>query len=85
MLRDESYTFEDLRQIFLVGVDDLESDLKHLDRSLRRSHERLRAEPAKCASCGFAFRDREPRHFHPPSRCPKCKEERIEQARLHID
>jgi predicted Zn-ribbon and HTH transcriptional regulator len=65
-------------------VRELEDDLRHVERSLRREQRRLVTTPPHCSACGFAFRGRAPKRFHTPSRCPLCKSERIFPARLHV-
>jgi predicted Zn-ribbon and HTH transcriptional regulator len=84
-LSGREWTFDGLRHAFQCGVRELEDDLRHVERSARRGPRRLRVTPARCEACGFVFRNREPRHFHPPSRCPECKAERVLPARLRID
>jgi predicted Zn-ribbon and HTH transcriptional regulator len=56
--------------------------LLHLERSLRRSQERLRVVPARCVACGFVFRKRD--RLTRPSACPVCGEKRIEAQRFSI-
>lgn len=76
--------FEELRYVLGMTVRDLDEALAHVDRSLRRENRRLEVTPAVCSSCGFRFTGREARHFHPPSRCPRCKGERIEDPRFGV-
>ncbi len=85
LLEAECCCFEDLRAALRCSVRTLESDLQHVARSLRRGPRRLRVTPARCGDCDFRFRGREPRHFHPPSRCPRCRSEHIVQARLRVE
>jgi predicted Zn-ribbon and HTH transcriptional regulator len=85
MLAERSWSFEGLRHALQVSVKTLDDDLCHVERSVRRSPRRLHVKPAECVGCGFVFRRREPRHWHPPSRCPRCRGEQIEPARLRID
>ena len=80
---DRGVEFE-LRRELESTVASLEDDLRHVERGLRKGGERLRAEPARCLACGFLFRDRAPRHFHAPSRCPTCRSERISDPRFQI-
>ena len=84
LLRDAEWGFEELRRELESTVASLEDDLRHVERGLRKGGERLRAEPARCLACGFLFRDRAPRHFHAPSRCPTCRSERISDPRFQI-
>jgi predicted Zn-ribbon and HTH transcriptional regulator len=76
--------FDELRRELELTVQDLADDLRHLERSARRGAARLRVEPARCTGCGFVFRDRAARHLHPPSRCPRCKGERIVGPRFSL-
>lgn len=84
LLRDGEWGFEELRRELETTVGSLEDDLRHVERGLRRTGERLRTEPSRCLACGFTFHDRIPRHFHAPSRCPKCRSERISDPRFRI-
>ena len=84
-LGEGEWSFEGLRHALQVSVRTLEDDLRHVERSVRRSPRRLCVEPARCADCDFVFRGREPKHWHPPSRCPRCRSERIEEARLRLE
>jgi predicted Zn-ribbon and HTH transcriptional regulator len=68
-----------------VSVRQLEDDLRHLERSLRRGPRRLAVAPPRCSACGFAFKGREPSRFHTPGRCPRCRSERIEAVRLRVE
>jgi predicted Zn-ribbon and HTH transcriptional regulator len=83
ILERREYSFEELRRETQARVRDLDEDLAHLERSLRRGPRRLLVEAAHCIACGFAFRKRE--RFSTPGRCPVCREERIAPARLRIE
>jgi predicted Zn-ribbon and HTH transcriptional regulator len=84
-LGEGEWSFEGLRHALQVSVRTLEDDLRHVERSVRRSPRKLRVEPARCADCDFVFRRREPKHWHPPSRCPRCRSEQILEARLRLE
>jgi len=84
LLAQRAWAFEELREHLQCGVRSLEEDLRHVERSARRGAERLRVTPTRCSACGFEFRDRERRHFHPPSRCPGCKGRDLTPALLRI-
>jgi transcriptional regulator len=56
--------------------------LEHLRRSAGAAGERFEIEPASCPDCGFEFRDRT--RLTRPSRCPKCRSERIIAPRFRI-
>ncbi|HEX9943402.1 MAG TPA: transcriptional regulator [Thermoanaerobaculia bacterium] len=84
LLREGEWGFEELRRELEAPARLLEDDLRHIERSLRRGRERLRVEPARCLACGFTFHDRPARHLHAPSRCPRCRSERIADPRFRI-
>lgn len=68
----------------LVGIPEKEvaEHLDHLARSLPRSGQRLVVAPARCKGCGFRFESSKIRR---PSRCPKCRRERIEAPRFSVE
>jgi len=74
LLEEAEYEFDELRRSLELPVHVLEEDLRHIDRSVRATGRRLVVEPARCLGCDFAFRKTK---FHPPGRCPKCRESRI--------
>jgi transcriptional regulator len=56
--------------------------LEHLRRSAEAAGERFEIEPASCPDCGFEFRERS--RLTRPSRCPKCRSERVLAPRFRI-
>jgi predicted Zn-ribbon and HTH transcriptional regulator len=80
-LREEELSFEALRREFEMSVRLLEDDLRHLERSLRHAPEKLVVTPARCRDCDFRFRTK---HFHTPSRCPRCRSEAVAPVRLRV-
>jgi hypothetical protein len=65
-----------------VGIPhkQVEGHLEHLQKSAGANGETLVVDPATCLGCGYAFRDRD--RLSRPSRCPKCKSERIDPPRF---
>ena len=60
----------------------LYEDLEHIARSLKGSGMTLLMVPPTCRACGYVFKDLEkPRR---PSRCPRCRSERITTPRFII-
>jgi predicted Zn-ribbon and HTH transcriptional regulator len=85
LLSGTERTFEELRREIGLPVRRLEEELQHVERSVRRNRRaprRLAVDPARCLDCGFVFRDRA--RFSTPSRCPRCKSERIASPHLTI-
>lgn len=52
--------------------------INRASRVLKRKGKQVLMDPPKCKKCGFEFESIS------PSRCPKCKGERIEPARFFI-
>ena len=77
--------FEELCETLQLTPRDLESALRHIERTVRRSGERLVIAGPRCHECDFDFPGRESRHLHPPSRCPRCRSERIEPPRFRVE
>lgn len=48
---------------------DLDDDLRHLLRSLKRTDYRAAITPSRCRKCGFTFHEDKLRK---PGRCPVC-------------
>jgi predicted Zn-ribbon and HTH transcriptional regulator len=83
-LEAQELDFETLREALGLGARELERELRHVERSARRSGHRLVVTAPRCLACGFAFPGRAARHLHPPSRCPRCREQRIAPPRLRL-
>lgn len=81
LLEEGRWSFEELRGELGVPVHLLEDDLRHLWRSARGT---LRVDPARCPACDFVFRDREPRHFSPPGKCPRCRSRAVSPSRFSL-
>jgi transcriptional regulator len=56
--------------------------MPHIIQTLSAQGKKLKINPARCIACGFEFKDR--KRPTKPSRCPKCKNERIESPRFHL-
>jgi hypothetical protein len=82
VLREGLLTARDISARVGISEKDVAEHLEHLSRSLKPSGERLDIEPARCHACGFVFKDRE--RFGKPSRCPRCKGQRLAPARYGI-
>lgn len=61
----------------------VDAHLEHLQRSAAHHGERFVIEAATCLGCHYEFTDRE--RLGRPSRCPKCKGERIDPPRFRIE
>lgn len=57
------------------------NDLQHIERSLKRLPQKLIMNPAQCQECGFIFDKKKIKY---PSKCPKCKGQRILSPQFKI-
>lgn len=57
------------------------NDLQHIERSLKRLPQKLTMKPAQCQECGFTF---DKKRIKYPSKCPKCKGQRILSPQFKI-
>ena len=56
--------------------------MPHIIQTLSAQGKKLKIDPASCVSCGFEFKDR--KRPTKPSRCPKCKNERIDPPKFRV-
>jgi hypothetical protein len=61
-----------------LGIEEREAaaHLPHAAKSMGAKGGRLKVLWATCRNCGFEFKER--RKLTPPSRCPQCKQSRID-------
>lgn len=71
-----------LARLLEVHPKDVEQDIKHLLKSLKRSAYRVVVSPARCRKCGFTFRTQKLRK---PAKCPVCHGSWIEEPTLHVE
>jgi predicted Zn-ribbon and HTH transcriptional regulator len=76
-LRAGPATARDLSRRVGIPEHDVPGHLRHLERSVRRSGQRLLVEPPACLVCGFAFTHRGAHRYKRPGRCPECHSRRI--------
>ncbi len=71
----------DIAQAMEMTPKDVEDDLHHLQKSLKRSAYRLLTHPAECRKCGFKFKQDK---LHKPGKCPQCHETWIQEPLLEV-
>jgi len=74
LLKNNAMSAQQIAFYFKCPIEDIEQDLHHLAKSVRPAYE-LRMFPAHCESCEFVFKERS--KIRKPSKCPKCRNERI--------
>jgi predicted Zn-ribbon and HTH transcriptional regulator len=82
LLREGRFTARDLSARIGISEKDVTQHLEHLARSAKERGERLEVEQPECVDCGFVFKDRT--RLTRPSRCPRCKGERVAPPRYGI-
>ena len=82
LLRGGALTAHEISGQARVAEREVAEHLRHLEHTLSHSDERLLTTVPQCVKCSFSFEHRE-RHGR-PSRCPRCKSERISPPRFSI-
>lgn len=81
-LRQGPTTARELSSLVGITEKDVPHHLEHLERTLRRSGERLIVQPARCQDCDFVFRKRS--KLTRPSSCPQCRGERVDAPAFSV-
>jgi predicted Zn-ribbon and HTH transcriptional regulator len=81
-LSSEPLSARELSQRASLSEKEILEHLPHVVRSLTAQGSGLGILPARCKGCSFHFEAELSRAR--PSRCPKCKSERIEAARFSL-
>lgn len=70
-----------LANYYKVTLKEILEDLEHIRKSVKPR--RLKQIPARCKHCGFIFKERS--KIKKPSRCPRCRNERIQAQLFRIE
>jgi predicted Zn-ribbon and HTH transcriptional regulator len=81
-LRGGFVTARQLSTLVRISEKAIPAHLEHLRKSAAGAGERFEVEPAVCNKCDYVFEDRD--KLTRPTRCPKCKGERIDPPRFRI-
>ncbi len=81
LLQEKEWTVRELAGRFGVDEREIETELEHVRRSLKREGLRLEVEPARCRKCGFVFRKET---LSKPGKCPECRSTWIAEPRVRI-
>ncbi len=82
LLTQESHDVRELSQALRISEKEVASHLDHVNKSVASQKRKLQVYPATCAECGFTFKDR--KRLTKPSRCPKCRSQRIQSPRYRV-
>ena len=82
LLSRESCGVRDLSRMLRISEKEIYTHLSHVQRTAISSGRRFHLTPAECLSCGYVFSKRS--RFTRPSRCVRCKNERISEPVFQI-
>lgn len=82
LLSQGRMTIREIALRYHITTEDVATDLLHIGKSIYPKQE-LKMEAPVCKSCGFLFKERT--KLRPPSKCPKCKREKISEPRFWIE
>jgi hypothetical protein len=80
LLRQEALSTLELSVKLGIKEKELAYHLEHIRSSIKPK--KFLIKPSYCKNCGFRFAKRD--RLAPPSRCPRCKDEYIENPRFSI-
>lgn len=81
LLKQRPWTPKDLADYFDLEINEIIANLEHVRRSTQLPLS-FKFKPPVCMHCGFVFKERA--KMKPPSKCPNCRGESIEEARYMI-
>jgi predicted Zn-ribbon and HTH transcriptional regulator len=82
LLSQGEHGTRDLSQMLSIREKEVYEHLSHIARSVNSQRQRFVVIPAACGSCGYVVDTR--KRFTKPSRCPRCRSERIRGPRYRI-
>jgi len=78
LLEERPMTARELSQAIGIREREVYEHLAHVARSVAPQKKKLTVQPFRCLECGYAFHDR--KRLTRPSRCPRCRQSRIQEA-----
>ena len=82
ILKERPISLHELALLLDEKPRDLEDDLQHLFRSLRKGPLCPAITPATCRKCGFRFDEHK---LHKPGKCPLCKGTWISEPLISLE
>lgn len=82
LLGSEELSARELSQTLRIREKEVYEHLRHIRRSVESSGKQLKILPARCLACGYTFESRN--RFTSPGKCPRCKNEHIEDPRYKV-
>jgi len=81
LLESGEWSLTDLKHRFHCSYPEVIEDIEHIKRTIKQT-KRMIMIPAKCGLCDFVFKERS--KVKPPTKCPECKREKIEEPKFVI-
>ncbi len=75
LLEEHTMSAKELSGITRVPEREMYDHLDHIRKTLHKTSQRLRVEPARCEKCGFVFQKRA--KLSRPGKCPLCHSQLI--------
>ncbi|MGD9336640.1 MAG: ArsR family transcriptional regulator [Syntrophobacterales bacterium] len=82
LLSQGTYSSRELSQELGISEKEVCTHLPHIARSLSAQEKELVLIPCQCLECEYLFGSR--KRFTKPSRCPRCRGERIQEPRFIV-
>ena len=82
LLSQGAYEAGEISQLIGIREKEVCDHLLHVSRSVISRGRRLEVTPARCLACGHVFRDR--KRLTKPSRCYRCKSERLTEPMYQV-
>ncbi len=82
LLSQQVCSARDLSQRLSIQEKEVYSHLSHISRSVVSRRQKLVITPSRCLECGYVFKER--KRLTRPSRCPRCRGERIEEPKYQV-
>jgi predicted Zn-ribbon and HTH transcriptional regulator len=81
-LKENKMSIREIALHYHITTEEVATDLMHIGKSIYPRQE-LRMEIPVCRTCGFQFKERA--KLKPPSKCPKCRHEKITEPKFWIE
>jgi predicted Zn-ribbon and HTH transcriptional regulator len=81
-LRERAWTLSSLARELELPKREVEDDLEHLLRSIRRGPERAVITPGACRSCGFTFGQE---RLRKPGKCLSCRGTWVSEPTIQVE
>ncbi|MCX7770831.1 MAG: transcriptional regulator [Proteobacteria bacterium] len=82
LLKLKELTTLEISRLVRIPEKSVSEHIEHIRRGLQNKGYYLKIIPAVCLSCGFVFKKRD--KIKPPTRCPLCKSEHIQDSTFKI-